>query len=231
MALVNEQELIEAHQGLVRTIASKVARMTSSSTDLEDLVAFGQQGLVEAAKRYDPERGVAFGTFAYYRIRGAVFDGLRKIHFSGRRGRRLAFEERADAYLEQVGTEPVPPTATAAAERLANVMADLAVAYIACSDQIDTTQDKSTPDPATVAERREMLRLVREGMSRLPDKERELIELMYFSGKGLVEAGEELGLSKGWASRLHARAIAQLRRQSSDDPPDERPPPPHAIRV
>ena len=41
--------------------------------------ALGCKGLLEAAQRYDDRHGVAFTTFAYYRVRGAMFDGLRSM--------------------------------------------------------------------------------------------------------------------------------------------------------
>ena len=42
------------------------------------------RGLLEAAERFDETRGVAFTTFSYYRIRGAIFDGLRQLGWMNR---------------------------------------------------------------------------------------------------------------------------------------------------
>ena len=78
----------EDHRGLVRALAIKVRTSLSRRLDVDDLVAYGSTGLVEAARRWDPGRGVAFKTFAYYRIRGAIFDGLRKQGWLGKRAFR-----------------------------------------------------------------------------------------------------------------------------------------------
>src|SRR5205823_11819145 len=65
---------------------------------------------------------------------------------------------------------------------------------------------------------------VRAAMEQLPEKERKLLEGYYFRGKTLEEAGAEIGQSKSWASRLHARAIEELKRiLAEDDAPLDKP--------
>src|ERR687890_451424 len=78
--------LIEQHRSYARALAIKVMRTLPSSVELADLVAYGEVGLVEAAERYDPRRGVAFSTFAHYRIKGAIYDGLREMGYFARQG-------------------------------------------------------------------------------------------------------------------------------------------------
>jgi RNA polymerase sigma factor for flagellar operon FliA len=197
--------------GLVRSLAARVADQVGGVIEREELFASGREGLVQAAHRYDPERGVAFATFAYYRIRGAMFDALRKQGPLVLLGPRVAFEERADDYLEQRATQPAPTTAVEAGQRLKTMVADLATAYVMCSDRMEVHADATLADPCAVAEAREEIGLVREHLGRLPERERLLIMAMYFEGLSLTEAGERLGMSKGWASRLHARALATLR--------------------
>ena len=60
---------------------------------------------------------------------------------------------------------------------------------------------------------------MREALTTLSEKERQLMELYYFGDKNLEEAGAQLGLSKSWACRLHARAV-DLLRQAMDDADD-----------
>ena len=47
--------------------------------EFDELVALGNAGLAEAAQRYEPDRGATFATFAWYRVQGAIVDGLRKM--------------------------------------------------------------------------------------------------------------------------------------------------------
>ena len=63
----------------VRSLAATVRKQFRAALEMEDLVAFGQIGLLEASERFDPRVGANFLTFAHYRIKGAIFDGLRKM--------------------------------------------------------------------------------------------------------------------------------------------------------
>ena len=74
-----QQQWIEQCQGLVRSLALQIHRKLPANIDLEDLIAYGQLGLVEAARSFDAGRGCQFSTFAYYRIRGAIYDGAAKM--------------------------------------------------------------------------------------------------------------------------------------------------------
>src|ERR1700745_3198115 len=71
--------LIEQHRPYVRVLAVEVAKGLPSHIELDELISCGNLGLVEAAERYEPRYGVTFQTFAYYRIKGAIYDGLRKM--------------------------------------------------------------------------------------------------------------------------------------------------------
>ncbi len=213
-----EEKLISQHQGLVHSIAKKIAAQIPRVIDYEDLVAFGQEGLVQAVKRYDPKRGVLFSTFSYYRIRGAIFDGVRKMGPMIHVNHRVRFEERANEYLEQQASQPRPQSAIAAAERLAEMVSDLATAYVLTSRDISNEPDKSIPDPAQVTETHECMELIREHLDKLPKSERQLLQLMYYDGLTMIAAAQKLGISKGWASRLHARALTRLRRDTRAPP-------------
>jgi len=67
---------------------------------------------------------------------------------------------------------------------------------------------------------RPLWRAIRQAYARriaaLPDRERALMTKHYWEGKNLLEAGAELGISKSWASRLHAQAVERLRSYVDD---------------
>ena len=85
----------------MRSLASRIHHKLPPYVDLEDLVAYGQMGLAEAARDFDPARGTQFSTFAYYRIRGAIYDGLAKMSWFSRveYGRRAISRWSARFYL------------------------------------------------------------------------------------------------------------------------------------
>src|SRR6185312_9904472 len=97
------QKLVDANVPFVRSIASKIKDQLPREIEFDDLYNYGMQGLLEAAERYDRRHGVTFQTFAYYRVRGAMFDGLRNMGWLPRHEyARLRFEERAAAYLSNL---------------------------------------------------------------------------------------------------------------------------------
>jgi RNA polymerase sigma factor for flagellar operon FliA len=74
------------------------------------------------------------------------------------------------------------------------------------------------PGPADRIETSRMAQRLREAIARLPEKERALVTRHYWEGKNLAEAGAELGMSKSWASRLHAQAVEKLRAIVDEEP-------------
>ncbi|MCD6497859.1 MAG: sigma-70 family RNA polymerase sigma factor [Deltaproteobacteria bacterium] len=201
--------------GLAKSIAIKTARMLRLNQDLTDeAVALANQGLVVAAQRYDPRRGIAFSTFAYYRIRGAIFDGLRSMGVLARtRVHKVQREERVDSYLESEGQGGQPGGAledalSNFADRVANLATMEVLAFAA--ETVEQSADASVGSVYDQVEDVELFDVVRRAVESLPESERSIIELSYFKDKSLAEAGKEMGLSRSWASRLHGRAIKML---------------------
>ncbi|HTP20310.1 MAG TPA: sigma-70 family RNA polymerase sigma factor [Solirubrobacteraceae bacterium] len=95
------QDLVRAYLPLVRSIARRYA---GRGEEFDDLVQAGSVGLVKASARFDPSRGVAFGTFATPAVEGAI-----RRHLSAcKRGVALAPEPE--------GTSADPVTADAGGE-------------------------------------------------------------------------------------------------------------------
>ncbi|MBI4582195.1 MAG: sigma-70 family RNA polymerase sigma factor [Planctomycetes bacterium] len=217
------QQLIERHQSLVRSLAVNIHRKLSvhASITLEDLIAYGQVGLAEAARDFDPGRGSQFSTFAYYRIRGAIYDGLSKMTWLSRaQYHRVRCEQLSDATLQveaEGGDPPQPPDPESQMRTFRNVTRALAVVYL--STQRDPDEEaagirlpNAQPEVPEVAIRHEISEKLHRLIDGLPAKAGALIRATYFEGQTLQEAGHRLGLSKSWASRLHARALQELAR-------------------
>jgi RNA polymerase sigma factor for flagellar operon FliA len=221
------QRLVEEHIPFVRSIARRL-REQMPAIEFDDLVAFGMQGLVEAAQRYDERHGAVFTTFAYYRVRGAMFDGIRTMGWLPRNEyARLRFEERANAYLENVttreagardsqkaateedaGASPVEQQVRELADALSGV-ATVFVTLMSMPQEEGLVDDQ--PGAHELLEQHQLGARVRRALSKLPDKERRLIEAYYFGDQTLEQVGAGMGLSKSWTSRLHARAVGLLR--------------------
>jgi RNA polymerase sigma factor for flagellar operon FliA len=219
------QKLVDANVPFVRSIAGKIKEQLPREIEFDDLYNYGMQGLLEAADRYDRRHGVSFTTFAYYRVRGAMFDGLRAMGWLPRHEyQRMRFEERAAAYLanlaeRDLGAGEMPAVVNIddevrnIAEALGGVAAIFVTSLDAQQKEASDTATGTTPAPQLAMEHAERDVAVDAALAALPEKERRLLQLYYFEDRPLEEVGKMLGLSKSWSSRLHARAVDLLKQE------------------
>lgn len=215
----SRHELIASCQRLVKSLARKLHSRLPRHVELDDVVAFGQVGLAEAARDFDPDRGHSFSTFAYYRIRGAMFDGLSKMAWFKRADyARLRYESSANEALSLANAETESGELKDDARWLTQLGGTLAMVYLcshAAGDGADASaslEDRSAESPPAAAIRRETIDRLRRLIDTLPPDAAALIRATYFEGLTLKEAGERIGIGKAWASRLHARTLDRLRR-------------------
>lgn len=213
----------EATLELVEILARQIGRSVGGAVELDELLSFGREGLLDAARRYDASRGVPFRAYANYRVRGAIFDGVRKLSRLPRRVHERLRGLEAGAGVGEGAVEdlsaPEPPAGAAAradaalSEHLAAVATAMAVGLIASTardDEGERVLVSPADDPESALRRAELLDLVRRAIQDLPDKEAELVRRHYLGGERFDHVAQDLGLSKSWASRLHTRAMSRL---------------------
>ena len=208
--------LIESHLSYATAIASEVLKKLPPELEAKDIRGAAELGLVEAANSFDPSRGVQFKTFAYYRIKGAIYDALRKMGWYPKsQYQQMRFEMAANEYLKDFSTQP-PRSGTPEAELqdLKDLAASLVTCYMLSLDSMSQEPEDSQGISAEeAAVRDEMGRHLRRSLAQLPDTNRRVLELCYFDGLTLEETGRRLGLSKSWVCRLHAKSLELLRKQ------------------
>ncbi|HRC58034.1 MAG TPA: sigma-70 family RNA polymerase sigma factor [Kofleriaceae bacterium] len=221
--------LVEQHLDLARKAAAMVYPRVKDHVEFEDLVALGQTGLVEAASRYDATRGASFATFAWYRVQGAIIDGLRRQTTLPRRvWAKLVALRAASDYLETqaerergAGSQGLATTSTTdALTRVHDAISAIRTMYVTSLDAarergFDAVDDAGGPEDNLRAS--QLSSRLRKAIDSLPERERALLTKHYWEGKNLVEAGSELGISKSWASRIHAQAVDRLRGELERD--------------
>ncbi|MBK6695682.1 MAG: sigma-70 family RNA polymerase sigma factor [Myxococcales bacterium] len=212
------EALVRDSLDLVPIIAKQVRRQLSPRLDLAELEAAGREGLFAAALAFDPERGVPFRKWAAIRTRGAMLDGLRASGGLPREVyRRLRALRAADLVqegrVEDDATSPPPNSAVGDArveETLQSMAMAMAAGFLAASSEgLAYVVDEGLDPEEAVAEKR-LLETLRALIAARPEAERRLLERHYFDGVTVDEAAREIGLSKSWASRLHARAMVSL---------------------
>jgi len=216
----SRDQLVEQYRPYVRNIVGKIIKTLSKDVEFDDLIGYGELGLIEAADRFDPKFNVNFMTFAYYRIRGAVYDGLRSMGWISRSHyAKIRYEERANNYLssinERYGSSMEPHSLQDEVNQIGEVISGLASIFITSIDANEHLQienEDSGSDPYAQIELQEARNILQEAMTKLPEQERTLLQHYYYKDMTLEQAGKSLGLSKSWASRLHSRAIQKLQK-------------------
>jgi RNA polymerase sigma factor for flagellar operon FliA len=211
---------IQEGMPVVDLLAHQLRRQLGS-VDLDDLRSAGHEGLVGAARSFDASLGVPFRRWANLKVRGAMIDALRSQGGIPRRiYARLRAIEAADRVSEATAEEETQTPVTTPAEadaRLGGYLARLATAMAVGLVAEATSDAEDAVDPVLSAEEQlaahELGNLVRSAVDKQPEAERHLVKRHYFDGVTFDEAAKELGLSKSWASRLHARAIEGIARE------------------
>lgn len=214
------QQLITDNQGLVRSLAKRIHRTLPSYVEMDDLVAYGQMGLAEAAKAFDASRGHQFSTFAYYRIRGAIYDGLGKMNWFNRAQYEQAREQAlaSDVLVTEADAQSEPTDSVREEVRwLKRATSTLGVVYLMAQSSEEENAaanvvDEKAEAPPEVMARRELHEKLHALVDSLAPEAATLIKAIYFEGLTIQDAGERIGVSKAWASRLHAKTLEQLAR-------------------
>jgi RNA polymerase sigma factor FliA len=215
------EQLIDSGQGLVHSLAASIARSVPVRAELEDMVAYGELGLAQAARDFDPTLGVEFSTFAYYRIRGAIYDGLAQMTWTSRaQYRRLRHLQMAQEVVSEDAASAPPDGREgldAGVRWLRSVTDRLVMVFLSGhSDDGLGIRDSTIEDPratgASIVAQQEISQRLHALIDELPSVERRLIKSIYLEGETLQRSATKLGISKSWASRLHAKALEMLAR-------------------
>jgi RNA polymerase sigma factor for flagellar operon FliA len=202
---------------LVDMLARGVTRQLGSYADRDDLASYGHEALMTAARTFEPDRGVPFRRWAQLKIRGAMLESLRnRGPLPKRTYRKLRAMQAADQIYENAAEEDAAALAMSpetADRRLEETLASAAAAmalgllHSKSTEELTSGLKDDEESPEELAARVEMVRVLREVIAERPDAERTLLERHYFDDLTVEEVAKEIGLSKSWACRLHARAI------------------------
>ena len=201
---------------VVDLLARQMRRHFGAFVQYDDLASQGREALLAAARSFEEDRGLTFRKWANLRVRGAMIDSIRA---NGNVPRRVYLKVRAlqaADRVHEVAAEDAPPTTPEEADqRISDQLGTAAVAMaigfltMGAGDALDAAQDPKA-SPEEDFGRAEILAAIRAAIAERPDAERHLLQRHYFEDVNFDEAARELGLSKSWASRLHARAIEGL---------------------
>lgn len=228
-AQANRDELIVSHLPLVKYLVGRIARQLPPHLDQEELASAAVIGLITAAERFDPSRGVKFKTFAEQRIRGTIMDELRSKDWLSRSLReKFKRMEREFSVLEQQLKRPPTSEEVAAALNMEldayyRMLEEVHIlSFVSLNDAweddeggayglLDVLEDTKCENPQNQLIARQEVESLSEAIEDLPEKERLVVTLYYYEELNLKEIGAVLGLTESRISQLHSQAVVRLR--------------------
>ncbi len=225
-------KLVLHYLHLVKHTVNRLPLSLPNSVSQDDIISYGTMGLLDAIKRFEPERGWKFETFAVNRIRGEVIDQLRVQDWvpRGVRKRNKKLIETMKALEERLLRTPTDEEMASALEvtvaRYHAMLTESTVLVLSLDETlgsdkdsnmslIDTVADKSTPPDGSLEEG-DVQKHLAEAINQLPEREKLLIALYYQEHLTLSEIGNLLSISESRVCQLHAQAIMRLRYKLSN---------------
>jgi RNA polymerase sigma-B factor len=225
--------LIEEHRGLSQQLARRFRGRGQSPDDLEQVAVLG---LLKAVERFEPERGLAFTTFATPTILGELKRHFRDATWSMRVPRRL--QEHVLAVSNVVG--PLgqelgrPPTVTEVAAATGfseeSVLEAMEANRAYSAGSLDApTGDRDDSDGGLASRLGEEdpghsdvehRMLVESLLDELPERERTIVRLRFWEGWTQSEIADAIGISQMHVSRLLARTLDRLRARADAETGD-----------
>ena len=223
--LSRRDRVVLEHLPLVKAIAVRVHENLPVHVDLDDLVHAGVLGLFDAATKYDPDKQVAFSSYAKHRIKGAILDSLRQLDWASRDLRRR--HKQIEAATRDLAAElQRNPTEHEVATRLGidvdrwrQMMMELRnVGLISANTRATEHEDLPAPEYPSAPETqpdhmcaREQLKFVLDqAMTTLPDRYKQVVVLYYTNEMTMKEIGGVLGINESRVSQIHKSALEKM---------------------
>lgn len=202
--------------------ASMYGARIHDEIEFDDYLQFGTMGLIESIDRYDPLFAAKFTSFAYPRIRGAILSGIERLT---EKQQQIALKVRLEKERLTLKEEIVTPTPGNPAELLqylAQIGIGLAIGALLEGTNMVESEDAWIPDQSY--ERTEVKQFAarcRHLLEKLTQREREVMQMHYFDAMGFEEIAENLRLTRGRISQIHAQGILRLRTLIVNDQPTD----------
>ncbi|UVI32523.1 FliA/WhiG family RNA polymerase sigma factor [Paenibacillus spongiae] len=222
-----KKRLIEYYLTLVDFVSNRMAIGLPKNVSKDDLASNGVMGLIDAIEKFDYTRGLQFETYASWRIRGAIIDGLRQGDWVPRSVREKAKKiEEAYQHLEQqllrsVSDGEISAYLDVSEKEFQHMLHEIAVTTV-CSledpireeeseTRLSLLIDEKAKNPDHKVHEFFLKESLVRGIERLTAKERTVISLFYYEELSLSEIAEVMSLSPSRISQLHSKAILRLR--------------------
>ncbi|GMK48071.1 MULTISPECIES: FliA/WhiG family RNA polymerase sigma factor [Paenibacillus] len=222
-----KKRLIEQFLPLVDYVTNRMAIGLPKNVLKDDLASNGVMGLIDAIEKFDYCRGLQFETYASWRIRGSIIDGLRQGDWVPRsvreKAKRIeeAYQSLEQKYLRSVSDAEISEYLNVSEKEFTTMLHEIAITTV-CSledpireeeseTRLSLLIDERAKNPDHKAHEFFLKDSLVNGIEKLTEKERTVISLFYYEELSLSEIAEVMSLSPSRISQLHSKAILRLR--------------------
>lgn len=221
--------LVEKYRPLVTYHVQRISTGLPRSVSRDDIMSLGLQGLFDALTKFDPSRDLKFDTYASFRIRGTIIDGLRKEDWLPRssRERTKKLKREIERLEQQLMRHPtIDEVATHMELTIEEVNEAMHAQYFSNVLSMDNTlqeedgdgeatfvlRDEENDNPEQLVLMKELVGDLATKIKELNDNEQLVLNLYYVEELTLTEIGKVLELSTSRISQIHSRALFKLRK-------------------
>jgi len=211
-SLSERDQLVFTNSGLVYTIAKKIASRNGDRKgnviELTDLQQWGWEGLIDAAEKFDTNKGYKFSTYATWRIRGTIQDGLRGLDHSTRSDRKLS-KEVEDLFYQGLSHEQIKGMLKLDDSHYNGIWTSR---QFNKPHSLDEEVDGSIQLHETIAQkeidhidrltRDQEYLLLHKASKKLEERDKRIFQMIYYEERTMKATGEVLGITKSRVYQL-----------------------------
>ncbi|MGV7221888.1 MAG: FliA/WhiG family RNA polymerase sigma factor [Nitrospinales bacterium] len=225
----NLERIVYQYSSMVKYAASRIAMRLPAQVEMDDLVSVGMLGLMDAIKKFDPNRGAKFKTYAEFRVRGAILDELRSMDWAPRSVRQKASKLEAAVQKLQAKFGRYPEVEEVAKEMKISlsvyfdILNEIQNLPILSLEDIGVDRESGEKknlldclagkgeDPQAQLRLSEVKGALIKTIEGLPEREGMVLTLYYYKEMTMKEIGEALGITESRVSQVHSKAVIKLR--------------------
>lgn len=219
-----KEALIVHYVELVKIVAGRLYNSKSRELEYDDLVSFGIIGLIDAIEKFDVEKNVKFETYANIRIRGAIIDQIRSLDWIPRSARQKykdmeeAIETLQSSTEGDITDEMIAERMEISISEFNRMLGEFTTFSIVSleeklgeSTSFNPVSENEEFNPEDAVMNQDLKDVLRNAIDQLPERERLIVGLYYYSELTYKEIAEVLEISESRISQLHSKAILKLK--------------------
>ena len=220
---VSEDDLVRANLPLVWYLVAEIAHRLPGHVDRDELGSAGMMALAQAARAFDPTRGVPFARFVSVRIRGAIVDELRGRDWASRlvRAKARQYATAEETLSTQLGRYPtsaelaahlgIPVNEVVSLEADVHRAVLLSLQGFSAAGTLEGMLPHSDPGPEEVLLNRERDSYLIDAVATLPERLRIVVQGYYFEERLMSDIATELGVTDSRISQMRGEALTMLK--------------------